>query len=121
QVLGRTHARRTAVVMALGVLGASLFYGDSVITPAISVLSAVEGLEVAAPDLRDLVLPVSAVIITLLFAVQRWGTARVGVVFGPVMVVWFAVLGVSGLAEVVRSPGILRGLSPTYAAVFVAD
>jgi KUP system potassium uptake protein len=121
RVLGHTHARRTAVVMALGVLGASLFYGDSVITPAISVLSAIEGLEVAAPNLKDLVLPLAAVIITLLFAVQRWGTARVGVVFGPVMVLWFAVLGVAGFVEVVHSPGILRGLSPTYAAVFVLD
>jgi len=121
RVLGHTHARRTAVVMALGVLGASLFYGDSVITPAISVLSAIEGLEVASPGLRDLVLPLAAVIITLLFAVQRWGTARVGVVFGPVMVLWFGVLAVAGLAEVVRSPGILRGLSPSYAAVFVVD
>jgi KUP system potassium uptake protein len=121
RVIGGTNARRIAVVMGLGVLGAALFYGDSVITPAISVLSAIEGLEVTSPGLADLVLPLAAVIVTLLFAVQRWGTERVGNLFGPVMVVWFLSIGVAGLAEVLRHPGILRGLSPTYAVQFVAD
>jgi KUP system potassium uptake protein len=101
------------------VLGASLFYGDSVITPAISVLSAVEGLQVASPSLAHLVLPISGTILTALFAVQRWGTHRVGAFFGPVMVVWFAVLGLAGLAKVVAHPGIAAGLSPTYAIGFV--
>jgi KUP system potassium uptake protein len=118
--LTNPSARRVFTVLALGVLGAALFYGDSVITPAISVLSAVEGLKVAAPGLSTLVVPIAAVILTLLFAVQRWGTQRVGNLFGPVMVVWFATLGLAGAAEVARRPTIVRGLSPTYAAQFVA-
>jgi KUP system potassium uptake protein len=121
RALGSTTPRRMAMIMALGVLGAALFYGDSVITPAISVLSAVEGLEVSSPGLAEFVVPVSAVILTLLFAVQRWGTQRVGNLFGPVMVLWFGCLAAAGLAEVARHPGILRGLSPTYALLFVVD
>jgi|tagenome__1003787_1003787.scaffolds.fasta_scaffold20931507_1 KUP system potassium uptake protein len=121
RVLARASARRLALVMALGVLGASLFYGDSVITPAISVLSAIEGLEVVSPHLAEAVVPLAAAILAVLFAVQRWGTHRVGNLFGPVMLVWFTALGVAGLREVVAHPGILRGLSPSYAAAFVAD
>jgi KUP system potassium uptake protein len=120
RVLGDVRGK-AAIVMALGVLGASLFYGDSVITPAISVLSAVEGLKVAAPSLSHVVLPVAVTILTLLFIAQRWGTHRVGNLFGPVMVVWFAALAAGGLGEVVRRPGILAGLSPTYALAFVVD
>jgi KUP system potassium uptake protein len=104
-----------------GVFGASLFYGDSVITPSISVLSAVEGVKVAAPSLSHLVLPAAVAILTALFAVQRLGTARVGGAFGPVMLVWFGTLLALGVNETVRDPGILRGLSPTYAAAFLAD
>ena len=121
RAIGGVNGRWVAVVMGLGVLGAALFYGDSVITPAISVLSAVEGLEVTSPTLAEWVLPIAVVIVTLLFAVQRWGTERVGNLFGPVMVVWFLALAVAGLAEVARHPGILRGLSPTYALAFMAD
>jgi KUP system potassium uptake protein len=121
RVLGGSPARRLALVMGLGVLGASLFYGDSVITPAISVLSAVEGLEVASPQLAHAVVPVAALILALLFAAQRWGTSRVGRLFGPVMLLWFLALGVAGAGEVVRRPGILRGLSPSYAVAFFAD
>jgi len=120
RVLGDVRGR-AAAVMALGVFGASLFYGDSVITPAISVLSAVEGLKVATPSLSHVVVPVAATILALLFVAQRWGTHRVGRLFGPVMVLWFAVLAVAGLREVARRPGILAGLSPTYAAAFVFD
>ncbi len=112
--------RAAAVVTVLGVLGAALFYGDSVITPAISVLSAVEGLGVVTDGLTVLVLPLAVVIITALFAVQRWGTHRVARLFGPVMLLWFLSIGAAGLAEVVRSPGILRGLSPSYAIAFIA-
>jgi KUP system potassium uptake protein len=112
-------SHRVRAVMLLGVLGASLFYGDSVITPAISVLSAVEGLEVAAPSLAHLVLPIAGTILTLLFAVQRWGTHRVGAFFGPVMVLWFATLALGGLREIFGHPGIVTGLSPTYAIGFV--
>jgi KUP system potassium uptake protein len=121
RALGNASRRRMAAVMALGVLGAALFYGDSIITPAISVLSAVEGLEVGAPGLAELVVPVAAAVLTLLFAVQRWGTQRVGNLFGPVMVLWFLALGVVGVAEVVRHPAILRGLSPSYAVAFAAE
>jgi KUP system potassium uptake protein len=107
--------------MGLGVLGAALFYGDSVITPAISVLSAVEGLEVVSPSLSGVVLPATVVILTLLFAMQRWGTERVGNLFGPVMTVWFVAIGAAGLAGIAPRPGVLRGLSPTYALAFVGQ
>jgi len=116
-----TAVRRAAVALALGVLGASLFYGDSLITPAISVLSAVEGLEVARPDLAGAVLPIGVAILALLFAAQRWGTHRVGRLFGPVMVIWFVTLAVLGLPHIIARPGVLLGLSPTYVASFVAD
>ena len=121
RALEKAGGRRTSMVLVLGVLGAALFYGDSVITPAISVLSAVEGLKVSDPGLAHLVLPLSAIILTVLFVVQRFGTHRIGVLFGPVMVVWFAAIGAMGLVEVIARPGILRGLSPTYALVFIAD
>jgi len=114
-------ARVKVVLVTLGLLGASLFYGDGIITPAISVLSAVEGIEVAAPGLSSLVLPIALVVLTVLFVIQRFGTSVVGRLFGPVMVVWFAVLGLAGLAKVVRDPGILRGLSPVYGLRFLAD
>jgi KUP system potassium uptake protein len=117
----RANSRRVAVAMVLGVVGASLFYGDSLITPAISVLSAVEGIEVAAPSAHDVVLPVGIAILAVLFAVQRWGTYYIGRFFGPVMVLWFVVLAVTGLPHVVSKPGILRALSPTYALAFVFD
>jgi KUP system potassium uptake protein len=120
RVLTGVSARTLAVVMALGVLGAALFYGDSVITPAISVLSAVEGLEVVSPGLSGAVVPIAAVILAVLFMVQRWGTGRVGTWFGPVMLLWFLVLGVAGLREIITRPGILRGLSPSYAVAFIA-
>ncbi|MGN6634939.1 MAG: KUP/HAK/KT family potassium transporter, partial [Oryzihumus sp.] len=111
---------RTGLLMALGILGVSLFYGDSVITPAISVLSAVEGLKVAAPSLAHLVVPVAAVILTGLFAAQRFGTGKVGALFGPVTLLWFAALAAAGVPQVVAHPNVLAGLSPTYAVAFVA-
>ncbi|MDT4893917.1 MAG: system potassium uptake protein [Pseudonocardiales bacterium] len=113
--------RLVSVAMLLGVIGASLFFGDSVITPAISVLSAVEGVEVAAPSVKDLVLPISVAILTLLFIVQRIGTHTVGRLFGPVMVLWFGALAALGLPKILAHPDILRALSPTYAGSFVAD
>src|SRR3954453_2166348 len=108
-------------LVALGIFGASLFYGDGMITPAISVLSAVEGLEVAAPSLESLVVPITLVIITVLFAIQHFGTGAVGRLFGPVMAVWFTVLAAAGLREVLREPAIVGALSPTYAVSFLAD
>ncbi len=116
-----TTARRTAVALGLGVLGASLFYGDSLITPAISVLSAVEGLQVAQPELAGAVLPIGVAILAVLFAAQRFGTHRVGRLFGPVMVVWFVTLAVLGIPHIVSRPEVLLGLSPTYVVSFVAD
>jgi KUP system potassium uptake protein len=107
------------VLVSLGIFGAALFYGDGMITPAISVLSAVEGLEVAAPDVESLVVPITLVILTALFAVQRFGTGVVGRAFGPVMAVWFGILAVSGLWHVAQEPGILRALLPTYGIGFL--
>ena len=116
-VLARDRPRRAGIALGLGVLGASLFYGDSLITPAISVLSAVEGLEIVDPGLADAVLPFGVAILTVLFAVQRWGTHRVGRLFGPVMVLWFVTLAVLGMPQIVAHPDVLRGLSPTYVVV----
>jgi KUP system potassium uptake protein len=113
--------RLVPIAMLLGVLGASLFFGDSVITPAISVLSAVEGIEVASPDVKELVLPISVAILAVLFAVQRFGTHRVGRLFGPVMVLWFVTLAVLGIPKIVAHPDILRALSPSYIVTFIAD
>jgi KUP system potassium uptake protein len=115
------RGRSTTWLLLIGILGVSLFYGDSVITPAISVLSAVEGLEVAAPSLSHVVLPIAAVILTLLFAAQRFGTGRVGRLFGPVTALWLAALAAAGLSEVLPHPEVLKGLSPTYALLFVLD
>jgi KUP system potassium uptake protein len=114
-----TRARAAMVLAALGVLGASLFLGDSMITPAISVLSAVEGLKVVRPSLASWVVPLTAVIIACLFLVQRFGTAAVGRFFGPVMIAWFTAIGACGVWGITKEPGILRALSPTYAAGFL--
>jgi KUP system potassium uptake protein len=110
-----------AALVALGVFGASLFYGDGMITPAISVLSAVEGLEVAAPDLHEMVIPLTLVILTVLFGIQRFGTGAVGRLFGPIMGVWFTAIAVAGIAEIAKDPGILRALSPHYGVAFFTE
>jgi KUP system potassium uptake protein len=112
--------RRTAVVLAvLGVFGASLFFGDSMITPAISVLSAIEGVQVAAPSVGAIVLPITAVILVGLFMIQRLGTAAVGRLFGPVMAAWFIVIGAWGVRGIISNPSMLKALSPTYALTFL--
>ncbi|MEW2396156.1 potassium transporter Kup [Streptomyces sp. NPDC046862] len=112
--------RKAAVVLAaLGIFGASLFFGDSMITPAISVLSAVEGLKVVEPSLDSAVVPITAVIIVILFLVQRRGTAAVGRVFGPVMIAWFTAIGACGVAGIADHPDILKALSPAYALDFL--
>ncbi|HEY1488655.1 MAG TPA: potassium transporter Kup, partial [Micromonosporaceae bacterium] len=113
--------RAKIILVTLGIFGASLFYGDGVITPAISVLSAVEGLKVAAPSLSSLVLPIAIGVLTVLFVFQRFGTSVVGRVFGPVMALWFVVIGLGGVGEVAQQPGILRALSPTYAIAFITE
>src|SRR5436190_19429601 len=112
--------RRKTGLVIVGVLGASLFYGDGMLTPAISVVSAVSGLQVASPALAAQVVPFSLAILTALFAIQRFGTGAVGALFGPVMVLWFGVLGLLGAVEVAGHPVILRALSPTYVVQLLA-
>src|SRR5262249_22626522 len=111
--------RAKAVLAALGIFGASLFFGDSIITPAISVLSAIEGVKVAAPSVHELVVPITAVIILGLFLLQRLGTGAVGRLFGPVMAVWFASIGAIGVHGVTAHPEILKALLPSYALSFL--
>lgn len=109
------------LLLPIGLFGSALLYGDGVITPAISVLGAVEGLSVAAPALDRLVVPIAVAIIVGLFAIQRGGTARVGAIFGPVMLLWFAAIAVLGLFGVLRDPSVLRAIWPGYAIAFFAD
>jgi KUP system potassium uptake protein len=117
---GTPGGRRAKVALAvLGVFGASLFFGDSMITPAISVLSAIEGVKVAAPSLSDLVVPITAAIIVGLFLLQRLGTGAVGRLFGPVMGLWFTAIGAFGIRGIVSHPAVLKALSPGYAAGFL--
>lgn len=99
-------------LLIAGVFGAALFYGDGVITPAISVLSAVEGLEVAAPQLKPYVVPIALAVLIALFVVQKRGTAGIGAVFGPIMVIWFCVLALAGLIDITKAPAILAALNP---------
>jgi KUP system potassium uptake protein len=99
-------------LVTLGILGASLFYGDGAITPAISVLSAVEGVKVAVPSLHSMVLPITVGVLTALFAIQRYGTKLVGNLFGPVMAVWFGVLGLTGVVEIAQHPECSRSREP---------
>jgi KUP system potassium uptake protein len=108
------NQRRHLWIMAAGLVGAALFYGDGVITPAISVLSAVEGLKVATPLFEPYIIPISLVLLTALFIVQRRGTAAIGGLFGPIMVVWFAVLAVLGIWSIARQPHILLAVNPYY-------
>ncbi|WP_329416201.1 KUP/HAK/KT family potassium transporter [Nocardia vinacea] len=117
--MGGTRGRAATALAALGIFGAALFFGDSMITPAISVLSAVEGVKVVASGLEDLIVPITVVIIVGLFAVQRHGTAVVGRLFGPVMIVWFVSIGACGVGGIAGHPEILRALSPTYALSFM--
>src|SRR5437868_3547040 len=109
------------IMILLGIFGSALLYADGGLTPAISVLSAVEGLEIATPALASWVIPVTLVILISLFLVQRRGTARIGAMFGPVMLVWFAVIGVLGLGEIIRQPGVLAAVSPHHPARFFAE
>jgi KUP system potassium uptake protein len=115
---GTTNGKRIALLLT-GVLGAALFYGDSVITPAMSVLSAVEGLEVISPNFKPYILPISIGIMIALFAVQKHGTSVVGKMFGPIIVIWFGVLGVTGLIEIAKQPAILAALNPLNAIAFL--
>lgn len=118
--LVRRSGRNTFALAALGIFGASLFFGDSMITPAISVLSAVEGLKLVEPSLETWIVPITAVIIVALFMVQSRGTAAVGRLFGPVMIAWFTAIGAFGVVGIAGHPEILKALSPTYAIGFLA-
>src|SRR2546425_741734 len=109
------------VMIVLGIFGSALLYADGGLTPAISVLSAVEGLEIATPALASWVIPVTLVILIGLFLVQSRGTARIGAVFGPVMLVWFATIGVLGLSQIIREPSVLAAVLPYHAARFFAE
>jgi KUP system potassium uptake protein len=121
-LISRKRVPRAAVLITLGLLGAGLFFGDGMITPAISVTSAVEGLKVATPGLsHSLIDPIALVILVGLFAVQRFGTGAVGWLFGPVMLLWFGTIGVLGASHVVQHPAVLEALSPTWGARFMLD
>ena len=118
-LIRRRKVAHAAVLVTLGIFGAGLFFGDGIITPAISVLSAVEGLNVATPSLAHLVVPISVGILIGLFALQRYGTGAVGSLFGPVILVWFLAIGILGGREVLEHPGVLQGLSPVWAVRFM--
>jgi KUP system potassium uptake protein len=119
---GTEHqARRRWWLVGFGIFGAAMFYGDGMITPAISVLGAVEGLEIIAPALHLVVVPITVVIVLVLFAIQKRGTTSVGRMFGPVMCLWFVVLAVLGLHQIWSAPGVLGAINPVHAVAFVAD
>ena len=109
------------LMIVLGIFGSALLYADGALTPAISVLSAVEGLEIATPALASWVIPVTLAILIGLFLIQSRGTARIGAMFGPVMLLWFATIGVLGLSEIIRQPGVLAAVSPSHAIGFFAQ
>ena len=113
------NPRIAGVVTLLGIFAAALFYGDSMITPAISVLSAVEGIEIVTPSFKPYVVPITLSILTVLFVIQRKGTGAVGFLFGPVMMVWFATLAVLGVVEIAGNPQVLSALNPAYALSFI--
>ncbi|WP_432716455.1 low affinity potassium transporter Kup [Pantoea agglomerans] len=113
-----TGARATAVLVIMGLIGGSFFYGEVVITPAISVMSAIEGLEIAAPSLDPFIVPMSIAVLTLLFAIQKHGTGMVGKLFAPVMLVWFLVLAILGVSGIMKNPEVLHALNPAYAVEF---
>jgi len=115
----RDRPRLQAALLAIGIFGASLFYGDAVLTPAISVLSAIEGLEVGTAAFKPYVVPLATGILIALFAIQRFGTGVVGLAFGPVCVLWFIAIGAVGAWNIVHAPGVLRALDPTYALHFI--
>jgi KUP system potassium uptake protein len=114
-----TAGRLRTVLLAIGLGGASLFFGDAMITPAISVLSAIEGLQIATPVFRPYVVPVAAVVLIALFIIQSRGSGRVGRLFGPVMAAWFVVLGLAGITHVLTRPGVLVSLDPRYALAYL--
>ncbi len=120
-LIRRCKPAHGVALVILGIFGASLFLGDGMITPAISVLSAVEGLKVATPGVAHLVMPIALAVLMSLFLIQRRGTGAVGALFGPVMLLWFTILGVLGVHGIAHHPGVFQGLSPTYAVRLFVD
>jgi KUP system potassium uptake protein len=120
-LLQRNRVPHAVVFVTLGIFGAALFFGDGVITPAISVLGSIQGVQVATPALAHLVVPLSVAILIGLFVLQRFGSGTIGWLFGPVILVWFAVLGLLGVSEILKDPAVFQGLSPSWAVRFMLD
>ena len=114
-------SKRSLLIIMAGVFGACMFYGDAIITPAISVLSAVEGLEVISPDLSRFVIPVTIFILVVLFFIQKTGTDVVGKLFGPIMMIWFLTIGLMGVYQVIQNPVIFAAINPIYAISFLIE
>jgi KUP system potassium uptake protein len=117
----RALGQRTKPVLFLGIIGAAMFYGSSFITPALSILSAIEGLEIATPTFEPIVVPLALIVLVALFAIQTRGTGRISVFFGPIMIVWFVVLAIAGLGQIAMNPGVLAAVNPVYAISFLAQ
>jgi KUP system potassium uptake protein len=115
----RAYPRAGGAILAIGICGAALFFGDAIITPAISVLSAVEGLKVVTPALEEFILPITIVILAALFAVQRFGTGKVAIVFGPITAIWFLAIGFAGLMHIADDPTVLYAINPYFAVVYL--
>jgi KUP system potassium uptake protein len=120
-LLQRSRVAHGALLVTLGIFGAALFFGDGIITPAISVLGSIQGVQVATPALAHLVVPLSVAILIGLFVLQRFGSGTIGRFFGPVILVWFTAIGVLGLREVLKDPAVLQGLSPSWGVRFMID
>ena len=120
-LLQRNKVVHGTLLVTLGIFGAALFFGDGMITPAISVLGAIQGVQVATPALSHLVVPLSVAILLGLFVLQRFGSGTIGWLFGPILLIWFSVIGLIGLSQIVKDPAVFQGLSPTWAIRFFAD
>ncbi len=120
-LLRRSKVAHGTLLVTLGIFGAALFFGDGIITPAISVLGAIQGVQVATPALAHLVVPLSVGILIALFVLQRFGSGTIGWVFGPVLLVWFSVIAVLGVSQVIKDPAVFQGLSPTWGVRFIID
>ncbi len=120
-LLSRSRAARAGTLVMLGIFGAALFFGDGIVTPAISVLGAVGGMQVVAPSLAHLVVPISVGVLLALFVVQQFGSGIIGWLFGPIILCWFLVIALIGLSQVVKEPGVFQALSPSWAIRFLAD
>jgi KUP system potassium uptake protein len=115
------NPKRERIVALIGLLGAGMFYGDGMVTPAISVLSALEGLDVATPAFRPFIIPMTLIVLFCLFAFQRRGTASVGALFGPIMILWFSTLAILGVTNLMHHPAVLQALNPAFAFSFLIE